>query len=175
MPRMTGSDPKNVDKKNLTVTGRHSEIPAPHVGIDEQSDGVIIVVTQAFGPDGDSLVGISDVKFDEYPAVTVGVRTPDGREGLVHLSPLHGDARKEGFTDIAPGTKCELYCPVCKKPLDVLGPVEDGSNANYRALYLTNKLSDGAVVMISDVWGHFHSRIVDDMELLSYWAVNLKD
>ncbi len=161
---------EHVDGKNLMVTGRHSEIPKPNVSIDE-SEGVVIVVTQAFGPKGDNLVGHSDVTFDEHPAVSVGVRLPDGREGLVHLSPIHGDARKAGLTEIAPGTKCELFCPVSKEPLPALGEVEDGSGASYRAIYLTPKLQDGAVVMISDVWGHFHSRIVDDMELLSYWAV----
>ncbi|MAT30073.1 MAG: hypothetical protein CMN29_34930 [Sandaracinus sp.] len=160
-----------VDQENLTVTGRHSEMPSPNVDVDESGDGVIIVVTQAFGPKGDSLVGVSDVTFDDHPAVSVGVRTPDGRDGVVHLSPIHGDPRKEGFTDIAPGTKCELYCPVSKEPLPVLGEVEDGSDAAYRGIFLTPKLDPSAVVMISDVWGHFHSRIVDDMELLSYWAV----
>lgn len=159
------------ERNDLKVTGRHSEIPAPHVAIDESGDGVIIVVTQAFGPKGDNLVGISDVTFDGHPAVTLGVRLPDGREGLVHLSSIHGDPRKSGFVDIAPGTKCELFCPVSKEPLPTLGQVEDGSGASYRAIFLTPKLEEGAVVMISDVWGHFHSRIIDDMELLSYWAV----
>jgi hypothetical protein len=159
------------ERSDLKVTGRHSEIPAPNVTIDDSGDGVIIVVTQAFGPKGDNLVGISDVKFDGHPAVSLGVRTPDGREGLVHLSPIHGDPRKSGFVDIAPGTKCEIFCPVSKEPLPALGAVEDGSGATYRALFLTPKLEEGAVVMISDVWGHFHSRIIDDMELLSYWAV----
>ena len=161
----------NVDTENLTVTGRHSEIPKPHVDIDEGGDGVIIVLTQAFGPKGDNLVGYADVTFDGHPAVSLGIRTPDGREGIVHLSPIHGDARKEGFVDIEPGTKVEIYCPVSKEPLSVLGEVEDGSGARYRALFLTSKLVESAVVMISDVWGHYHSRIVDDMELLSYWAV----
>lgn len=161
----------HIDKINLTVTGRHSEIPAPNVAIDESDDGVVIVVTQAFGPKGDSLVGLSDVTFDGYPAISIGVRTPDGREGLIHLSPIHGDARKQGFTDIEPGTRCELFCPTSGAPLPVLGEVEDGSGARYRGIYLTPKLQESAVVMISDVWGHFHSRIVDDMELLSYWAV----
>lgn len=159
------------ERNDLKVTGRHSEIPAPHVAIDESGDGVIIVVTQAFGPKGDNLVGVSDVTFDGHPAVTLGVRLPDGREGLVHLSPIHGDPQKRGFVDIAPGTKCELFCPVSQEPLPTLGPVEDGSGASYRAIFLTPKLEEGAVVMISDVWGHFHSRIIDDMELLSYWAV----
>ena len=168
-------DNKTIDEKNLTVTGRHSEIPKPNVQIDEKDDGVIIVVTQAYGPTGESLVGVSDVTFDDYPAITIGVRLPDGRDGQVHLSPLHGDARKEGLTAIAPGTKCELYCPTSGKTLDAVGEVEDGSGAVYHAIYLTDKLEKGAVVMISDIWGHFHSRIIDDMELLSYWAVNQPD
>ncbi len=25
-------------------------------------------------------------------------------------------------------------------------------------------------MQLSDVWGHYHSRIIDDMELISYWA-----
>ena len=163
------------DNKDLTVTGRHSEIPKPNVTINERNDGVIFVVTQAYGPKGDNLVGISDVTFDEYPAVTVGVRLPDGREGQVHLSPIHGDARKEGLSPIAPGTKCELFCPTSGEKLDAVGEVEDGSGALYHAIYLTPKLDKGAMVMISDVWGHFHSRLIDDMELLSYWAVNQTD
>ena len=127
------------------------------------------MVTQAFGPRGDNLVGISDVTFDGHPAVTVGVRA-NGKEGLVHLSPIHGDARKQGFTDIPPGTRCELFCPVSKLPLDLVGEVEDGSGARYFAIYLTSQLSRGSMVMVSDVWGHYHSRIIDDFELISAWA-----
>jgi hypothetical protein len=26
------------------------------------------------------------------------------------------------------------------------------------------------MVMISDIWGHYHSRIIDDFELISSWA-----
>ncbi len=168
---MAGDERNHIDDEHLHVTGRHSDVPEPHVGIDESEDGVVIVVTQAFGPKGDNLVGFAEgVEFDGYPAVSVGVRF-DGKEGIVHLSPIHGDSRKKGFTDIPAGTKCELFCPVSKEPLPVLGEVEDGSGAKYHALYLTPKLEDGAVVMISDVWGHYHSRIIDDMELLSYWAV----
>jgi hypothetical protein len=101
--------------------------------------------------------------------VTLCIRA-DGREGLVHLSPIHGDNRKEGMTDIAPGTRCELVCPVSRAPLDTVGEVEDGSGARYFAIYLTDQLSRGSMVMISDVWGHYHSRIIDDFELISAWA-----
>jgi len=155
-----------VDRRNLHITGKHRIVTDAHVAVEND---VQVVVTQAFGPRGDNLVGISDVTFDGHPAVTVGVRAA-GKEGLVHLSPIHGDSRKAGFTDIAPGTHCELFCPVSKQPLDLVGEVEDGSGARYYALYLTPQLSRGSMVMISDVWGHYHSRIIDDFELISAWA-----
>lgn len=168
---MTSRKPQEeVDRDNLTITGAHggresrvSIIPGA------SADDALIVITECYGPNGDNLVGISDVKFSGYPAVTIGVRAGD-KEGLTHLSPLHGDKRKRGFTDIEPGTKVELFCPVCKRPLERVGEVDDGSGAEYFALYLSKKLSGSAMVMISDVWDHFHSRIVDDEEVISYWA-----
>jgi hypothetical protein len=155
--------PKNhVDTQN--------DIPEKHASIQPIDEKVTLVVTQAFGPGGHNLVGYSDVKFNNYPAVSLLLRTPDGREGIVHLSPIHGDKRKVGFIDIAPGTRCTLMCPVTKRPLDKLGPVDDGSGAEYYALYLTPKLSKGHAVAVTDMWDHFHSRIVDDEAVISYWA-----
>lgn len=134
------------------------------------AERVTLVVTQAFGPGGHNLVGLSDVKFNGHPAVTLRVRTPEGREGLVHLSPIFGDRRKEGFTDIAPGTRCTLLCPVTGQTLEKLGSVDDGSGADYYALYLTSKLASGHAIALTDVWDHFHSRIVDDEAVISYWT-----
>jgi len=155
-----------VDRRNLHITGRHRAITGPQLTVEND---VVVIVTQAYGPRGDNLVGVSDVKFDGHPAVTLKIRAA-GREGLVHLSPIHGDGRKEGMIDIPGGTKCELYCPVSNQPLDIVGEVEDGSGARYYAIYLTDQLSRGSMVMISDVWGHYHSRIIDDFELISAWA-----
>jgi hypothetical protein len=158
-------DRKHVDEQNLKLEGelerRDSLMPV--------AGGVTIVVTQAFGPTGADLVGISNVTFDGYPAVTLKLRA-NGEEGLVHLSPIHGDKRKAGFIDIEPGTQVQLFCPVSGKPLDKLGEVDDGSGADYYAIYLTKQLSNGACVMITDIWGHYHSRIVDDNALISYWS-----
>ena len=156
-----------VDRRNLTITGRHRAVTGPHLAVSEKE--VLVIVTQAYGPRGDNLVGISDVAFDEHPAVTIGVRA-NGREGFVHLSPIHGDSRKEGMIDIPGGTRCELFCPVSRLPLDLVGEVEDGSGARYYAIYLTPQLSRGTMVMVSDLWGHYHSRIIDDFELISAWA-----
>lgn len=166
LPRM--ADP--VDHRNLTITGRHKAITG-NVSVE---DDVTVIVTQAFGPRGDNLVGISDVQFDGYPAVTLGVRIHlEGQapqEGQVHLSPIHGDGRKFKPFDIPYGTRCELFCPTSGQPLDLVGEVEDGSGARYFAIYLTPQLSRGSMVMISDMWGHYHSRIIDDFELISSWA-----
>jgi hypothetical protein len=156
---------QHIDSRNLRITGQHKAIPEPHFSV---TNDVVIVVTQAFGPKGDNLVGISDVKFDGYPAVTLLVEA-NGKRGQVHLSPIHGDMRKEGFTDIAPGTKCKLLCPVSEQPLDKLeGSDDDG--AAYYALYLTPELNEGSSVAISNEWGHYHSRIVDNFELISDWS-----
>jgi hypothetical protein len=160
-----------VDRRNLRVTGKHRTVTGANVAVqnDAVQNGVVVIVTQAYGPRGDNLVGISDVQFDGHPAVTLKLRAGD-REGLVHLSPIHGDSRKAGLVDIAPGTRCELICPVSNQSLDVVGEVEDGSGARYFAIYLTPQLSRGSMVMVSDVWGHYHSRIIDDFELISAWA-----
>ncbi len=109
--------------------------------------------------------------FAGNPAGTQKIRA-DGKEGLIHLSPIHGDSRKAGMVDIPMGTRCELLCPVSGQPLDVIGEVEDGSGARYYAIYLTPQLSHGSMVQVSDVWGHYHSRIVDDFELISAWAAH---
>jgi len=136
----------------------------------ENQDGVQIIVRKAFGPEGHNLVGISDVTFDGFPAVTLEVHTPDGRKGLVHLSPIHGDARKVGFVEIEAGTRCTLYCPKSGKALERVQDIEGAYDAGYYALYRTADLSHGSMIMISDVWGHYHSRVVDDFEIISAWT-----
>jgi hypothetical protein len=166
----------SIDHKNLRVTGQHKAIAQPHVDVLDGlgENDVVVVVTQAYGPTGANLVGISDVTFDGHPAVTIGIKAGD-QQGLVHLSPIHGDSRKQGLTDIPAGTVCELSCPVSGHPLDQVGDVEDGMGASYYALYLTPQLSRGDMVMISNVWGHYHSRIVDNFELISAWAATHDD
>lgn len=160
---VTEPSKENVDVDHLEVSG---DAPDASVSV---TNGVIVVINEAFGPTGEQLIGISDVTFDDCPALTVLIRA-DGREGLVHLSPIHGDRRKSGMTDIPSGTKCELLCPVTKQPLPRVGPVIAGSDAEYYAVYLTPKMDKGSTIYISDVWDHFHSRIVHSGALLSAWA-----
>jgi hypothetical protein len=158
-----------VDRRNLKITGNYPRVTGQHLVVEPHD--VTVIVTQAYGPRGDNLVGISDTKFDGNPAVTLKLRVGD-REGLVHLSPIHGDSRKVKPFNIEPGTRCELLCPVSGQTLDLVGEVEDGSGARYYAIYLTPALSRGTMVMVSDLWGHYHSRIIDDFELISAWAAH---
>lgn len=159
-----------IERDDFRVTGKHRAVAAPNVDV---FDDVVVVVTQAYGPRGDNLVGLSDVQFDGHPAVTIRVRG-GGLEGDVHLSPIHGDSRKSGL-ELPAGTVCELVCPVSGQTLDPVGDVEDGTGALYYALYLTPQLSRGSMVMVSNVWGHYHSRIVDNFELISAWAAHHDD
>ena len=128
---------------------------------------VAIVVTQAFGPDGSSLVLEDPILFDGYPAVSLLVRA-EGREELVHLSPIFGDPRKLGMEGLASGAVCELLSPVTRVPLDLVAADPDGSTV-FAAIYLSPRLADGEAVLISPVWGRFASRILHDAELLAAW------
>lgn len=157
---------ENVDVDNLEITGAAPR-QGPGAPISVR-DEVIIVVNQAYGPDGDMLVGISDVTFDGFPALTVLVRADD-REELVHLSPIHGDRRKRGMEELPVGTKCELLCPVSRKPLPRVGRIGSGE-AEYRAIYLTPRLDEGSMIYVSDTWGHHHSRVIDNNEMISLWV-----
>jgi hypothetical protein len=162
------SDP--IDRNKLEVPGVRKARSRSDSNVEFRgADGEVqVVLTQAFGPRGDNLVGISDVTFNGHPALTLLVRA-GGKEGLVHLSPVHGDQRKKGFTEIAYGTRCELLCPVSKLPLDRLPAVPGDERTEYFAIYLTPELSEGSAVAISNVWGHYHSRVVDHFELISVY------
>ena len=156
---------EHVDLDHMDITGLRPRPDMPLTVTDE----VIIVIDQAYGPNGDNLIAYGDVQFDGFPALTLLVRVGE-REELVHISPIHGDRRKQGFEDLAAGTKCELLCPVSRQSLPKIGQVVDGSDAEYYAIYLTDRLERGSAIYVSDTWGHHHSRIVDNNELISAWA-----
>jgi hypothetical protein len=151
-----------VDSQNLTITGAKASEGVTLEG------GTIVIINQAYGPGGEKLIGVSNVSFDGFPAITLQIRANE-QEGLVHISPIHGDRRKDGLTDIPSGTKCELLTP-SGTPLDKIGKVVEGGDAEYYAIYLSDKLGRGPAIYVSDVWGHYHSRVVDNNELISAWA-----
>ncbi|MEO1273477.1 MAG: hypothetical protein AAFX99_35785 [Myxococcota bacterium] len=166
------TDNSNIDLVNLEVS--EGQISKNDLHVKVANEGVLIIVTQAFGPKGDSLVGVNGAEFDGYPAVSVRVKV-EGAEGLVNLSPFHGDRRKTGFTDITPGTRCELFCPVSGERLDYIGRLSEEEDApGFYAIYLTPNLSQGEMVLITDIWDDYNSRIIDHNELVSRWTRPLK-
>ena len=86
------------------------------------------------------------------------------------MSPIHGDARKVCEVEVPEGTTCELLCPVSGKALERVGKVLPNSEAEYCAIYLSPRLDKGPAIYISNVWGHYHSRVVHTGELISHWA-----
>ncbi len=151
-----------IDREHL-----HAERVASgsHIRVVDSPE-VIVQLTQAFGPRGDNLVGLSDIAFDGAPALTLRV-VADGQDGLVHLSPFHGDARKITDLQLEEGAKCQLLCPVSGDPLPRAQISDEHASADYYEVYLTRKLSRGESVILSDIWGHHHSRVLDNFEVLS--------
>ena len=156
---------EHIDVANLAWNGKTGDSEALQVRA-----GVTVVITQAFGPGGEPLIGVSDVCFDGFPALTLKI-VAAGRSGLVHLSPIHGDRRKLGLTDIPQGSKCELFCPASGRRLDRAELSGDSDEPEYFCLYLSAACSPRCAVFLSDRWGHFGSRIVDHDELVSEWIV----
>jgi hypothetical protein len=126
-----------------------------------------VVVTQVFCPNGHNLVGAGPTAFEGFPGIALWVG--DGRtEGLVELSPIHGDGTKRG-PDFQAGAKLHLECPVCRAELPRLAHCSCHEDGELRKLFLTDKLDDAYVVGLCDVWGCTRSRVIDGNEILSEW------
>ena len=79
--------------------------------------GFVIVVTRAFGPNGEDLVEREGPRFSGEPGVKLLVRQGDIEEEVV-LSPYYGDPSKIASESFKDGVKCELFVPGTTTPLD---------------------------------------------------------
>ena len=131
--------------------------------------GYIVVVTRAYGPNGEDLMNHDGPKFEGEPGVMVNVKQGD-KEDIVTLSPFFGDPSKISAANFESGTRCELTCPESGVPLDPIPGMQTEDGGNYYAIYLTPKLKNGELVAISDVWGETNSRILSEGELLKLYA-----
>ncbi len=131
---------------------------------------VYIIVTQAFCPNGHNLVGKGRHTFDGYPSITIKV-SDGSQESLVELSPFHGDSTKFGM-EYPAGTKLSLMCPECGVELPAAGPCqcEDVSEGEWRKVYLTPERSESHVILLCDIWGCPHSKVIDNNDLFSEFA-----
>ena len=108
-------------------------------------------------------------EFSGEPGVKLRVKQGDLEEDVI-LSPYYGDPSKISNAGFKEGVKCELFVPGTDTPLDKLPipPSEDGGE--YYAIYLTEKLDEGELVAINDVWGNYGSRMLSETEILTLYA-----
>jgi hypothetical protein len=154
---------KDVDRERLRI---RKPAASADTGV-QLLEQAFVVVTQAFCPRGHNLVGAGPSAFEGYPGIAIWVG--DGKtQGLVELSPVHGDRTKVG-PDFPPGTKLQLECPVCRVELPVLAHCSCQPDGTLRKLYLTEQRDEAHLVGLCDVWGCTRSRVVDGNEILSEW------
>lgn len=119
----------------------------------------------AFCPRGDNLMIEGAPTFDGYPGICLEVS--DGKtEGLVTLSPIHGDHRKVGM-EFSPGTTLALRCPVCHVDLDPIAPCSCGPDGMFVALYTVPRRSSRNFAGVCRVWGCLRSFTKDAGHILS--------
>ena len=154
--RATMSEKNEFSKRPSTLTR--------YQGLNE--DGMLIVVTQAYGPNGESLMDEEgDHLFSGEAAIRLRVRQGDLVDDVL-LSPFYGDPSKFSNTEFEPGKSCELFCPKTDTPLELIPGLVTEEGGSYYAIYLTDKLQDGEMVAINDVWGNTSSRILGEGDVL---------
>ena len=157
------------DHINKDKIHRHSDTPLSKETGAKSVDDVIIQVTQAFCPAGHNLVNNQEKLFDGAPGISLHIS--DGKsQGDVILSPFHGDHRRRGTKDFQDGTKLEISCPVCHKPLPRLSSCSCSDHSDLFKIYLTPDLDDGHVVALCNVWGCHRSKVFDQAQLLASYG-----
>jgi len=131
--------------------------------------GLVIVVTQAFGPNGESLIDHDGPRFSGEPGVKVRVKQGDLVEDVV-LSPFYGDSSKVSTLPFKEGVPCELSVPSSGAPLDVIPGMRTEEGGDFFAIYLTPRLKNGELVAINNIWGNYHSQMLDERGLLELYA-----
>lgn len=140
--------------------------PATDTRLQDMGEkGFVVVVTRAFGPDGEDLIAHDGPDFSGAPGVKLLVRQGDVEEEVV-LSPYYGDPGKVCDAPFEDGKPCELLCPESKKPLDKIPGMSTEDGGDYYAIYLTPKLQEGELVAVNNIWGNTNSRIMSEDELL---------
>ena len=129
----------------------------------------VIVVTQAYGPGGESLMDPGEHRFSGERGVRLRVRQGELDE-IVVLSPFYGDPSKVHEKNFEEGKACELLCPESGAPLDPIPGLKAPEGGAYYAVYLTPQLADGELVAVNNIWGNAHSHLMSEGELLAALA-----
>lgn len=131
--------------------------------------GYIVVVTQAYGPNGEDLMDREGPKFSGEPGVKLRVTQGDKTADVI-LSPFFGDPAKYSSVEFEVGKRCVLTCPESGEPLDRIDGMGNDEDGHFYAVYLTSKLGEGELVAVNDVWGVTESRMLSEGELLNLYA-----
>lgn len=131
--------------------------------------GYVIVVTQAYGPNGEDLMDREGPTFSGEPGVKIRVTQGDKQADVV-LSPFFGDPAKRSPVEFEAGKCCVLTCPESGEPLDQIPGMGSAEDGHYFAVYLSPKLEKGELVAINDVWGVTSSQMLSEGELLKLYA-----
>lgn len=137
--------------------------------LTEEGRGFVILVTRAFGPNGEDLMDPEGPRFSGEPGIRIHVKQGDKEEDII-LSPFFGDASKVWTEDFEEGVRCELTVPETGAELDPIPGMESEDGGRYYAIYLTDDLEGGELVAVNDLWGNYDSRILSEGELLKMYA-----
>ncbi len=127
--------------------------------------GHVVLVTQAFGPNGESLIDHSGPLFSGEPGVKIHVKQGTLEEDVV-LSPYFGDSAKVSTLPFVDGEECELSVPGSGASFNRL-PLKSKDGSSFFAIYLTSDLQNGTLVAINNVWGNHTSKMLDEMEYMT--------
>ncbi|MBN2801656.1 MAG: hypothetical protein JXR91_01040 [Deltaproteobacteria bacterium] len=137
----------------------------PH-GLVRLRSGVI-AITHVYCPNGHNLVDdTSDARFNGYPGISLKVKGLK-KEGIVIMSPIHGDDTRFGISNFEPGEITRISCPVCDTELPVIQDCGCTSHSKLVGLYLDPELVDGSQVVLCNSWGCLRSRITDRFQIIS--------
>lgn len=140
--------------------------PATESRLQAMGDkGFVVVVTRAFGPNGEDLIAHEGPQFSGAPGVKVLVKQGELEDEVV-LSPYFGDPDKVFDAPFEEGKRCELFCPDSREPLDQIPGMSSEDGGEYFAIYLTDRLQDGELVAVNNIWGNTNSRMLSEDELL---------
>lgn len=157
--------PVEIDKKRLKVDKEKISTVSEETQI-KLMEGEVVVVTQAFCPNGHNLVYRDDVHFDGYKGISLWVS--DGKsEGEVILSPIHGDHRKVTDVIYRTGTILSISCPICKTLFPIMGDCRCEWKGKFVKIYLTPALQDNHIIAVCNVWGCPNSRFIDNFQIIS--------
>jgi hypothetical protein len=137
--------------------------------LTEKGPGYVVVLTRAFGPNGEDLIDHEGPRFSGEPGVKIHVKQGDKEEDIV-LSPFFGDPSKVWTEEFDEGKRCELSVPETGAELDKIPGMTSEDGGEYYAIYLTDDLGEGELVAVNDMWGNYDSRVLSEGELLKAYA-----